>query len=94
MTEDEYYSEIEKLEKELITNKNRVGREYAFSNNPYKIGDTIKDHIGAMIITNIKYNNSVMSLPQCVYFGTELNKDGKPSKKQSNRGVWQDNIIK
>ena len=94
MTPEEYHNKIKILENELKVNKNLVGRDYAFSNNPYKIGDTIKDHIGPIIIKDIKFNNSVMSLPQCVYFGTELNKDGKPSKKQTNRGVWQDNIIK
>lgn len=71
--------------------------EFAKSNNPYKVGDIVTDHIGALQIQRISvcapqpYN----PLPCCIYRGVELKKDGTPKKHQDPmRYVYQFNIKK
>ena len=68
------------------------------SNNPYKIGDVIKDHTSTIKIDTI---NVYMSLtdPCCVYSGPELKKDGTPKLpkrdgKQIRATIYQSNIQK
>lgn len=62
------------------------------SNNPYKIGDVVEDHIGKLMIEQICVYEDPWDLPVCVYKGVELNKDGTPRKKQTGRGVYQSNV--
>lgn len=65
--------------------------EFAKANNPYKIGDIVKDHIGKLKIEKISYF-MFYSQPSCIYYGVELKKDGTPCKIQSGRPVYQKNI--
>jgi hypothetical protein len=65
---------------------------YAFSNNPYKIGDFITDHVGTIKIEKIKFS-VYFGGSECVYIGTQYNKDGKVSKKQDRNTIYQSNII-
>lgn len=95
MTPEEYKRKQIELDYELEDRKKTLAKEYALSNNPYKVGDIVTDHIGPLKIEKINISISYLdSLPQCVYFGIELKKDGTPMKKQNARGVWQKNIIK
>jgi hypothetical protein len=94
MTPEEFKQKLQELDSEFEKRKRDLNKEYAFSNNPYKVGDIVTDHIGFLKIQTMKHTVSQYNLPQCVYFGIELKKDGTPMKKQTGRGVWQENIIK
>ena len=68
-------------------------KDFVRANNPYKIGDKITDHIGTVIFEKMGFNWGYLDKPCAIYFGTELNKDGKPNKKGSKRQVYQTNIV-
>jgi len=93
MNRKEYLQKLEELEIELKNKKVELMRDFVIENNPYKIGDKVTDHIGSIIIEKIGfswgYNN-----PCATYFGTELKKDGTPTKRLTKRTVWQSNIVK
>ena len=93
MTRQEFHEKLDKIEFEYNIAKNRLYREYAISNNDVKVGDTVEDHIGSILVEKIScdYSNAAGFL-QCTYFGVELNKDGKPNKKGNKRTVWQNNL--
>ena len=54
MTKNEYKLQLEKLEKEFQAKKIILIKEFALSNNPYKIGDKISDQCSTIEITEIK----------------------------------------
>ena len=71
-----------------------LAKEYAFSNNPYKIGDVVIDKIKTIKIEKIQFTlGGFQSTPECVYTGIELTKKGDPNKKGNKRSVYQSNII-
>lgn len=94
MDKETLKTKLKELQEQFKIDEKNIIREFAFSNNPYKIGDIVTDHIGSIKIEKIKYSYSANfdELPQCVYYGIELNKNGKPSKKQNHTAVWQCNI--
>jgi len=92
MTPEEFNTRKNQLERELEINIKLLASEYAISNNPYPIGTIVTDQLGSLKIEKIKATMSFRGLPQCVYSGIELKKDGTPMKKQTGRYVWQENI--
>jgi hypothetical protein len=95
MTPEEYKQKLLELDYEFEDRKYKLQKEFALSNNPHPIGTIVTDHIGSLKIEKIRTTKTLAnSLPQCVYFGIELKKDGTPMKKQTGRGAWQENIKK
>jgi len=95
MTQQQYDAAINSLYTEYEQKKKKVAEEYAFANNPYKIGDVISDHIGTIIIEKIRFSFPFGSkYPCCVYVGTQLKKDGTPHKRQEYTKIFQTNIVK
>lgn len=94
MTKEEYKERIISIERECTIKKNKLKRECALSNNPYKVGDVVEDHIGKLRIERIGVYTNPWNLPSCVYYGIELKKDGTPCKRQTNRPVYQLYIIR
>lgn len=73
----------------------RLWKEYAESNNPYKIGDIINDHSGYGRIESIQVNKAFGNeYPECVYWCEELTVKYLPKKNPSKRNIWQSNIKK
>ena len=93
MTKDDLRLKLQELEQEYHLKQKEVMREYCNANNPYKIGDKFTDHIGTILIEKISYSYSIQfsGTPSCVYFGTELNKNGQPNKRNKKRNAWQSN---
>lgn len=93
----EYSEKKQELDSEYIKKTKILQREFAEFNNPYKIGDVIRDHMGRIEIKSIKWTVPVSlglpHLPCCVYSGLVLNKNNKPGKKPKTRVVYQSNII-
>lgn len=88
----DYSKKMDELNKAHEKSKKELSTKYALSNNPFKIGDIITDHIGSVKITKIKI--SLYPKPACVYEGVILNKNLSPNKLNKTRTVYQPNIIK
>ena len=95
MTKEELELKFREIRKDSDKKIESVIIHFCKSNNPYSIGDTFTDHIGTIRIESIQYSGgSSTSSPCCVYFGSELKKDGTPRKDGSKRKAWQSNDIK
>jgi len=96
MTTEELKHELNQLENRYRRDKKDALTRYALSNNTLKVGDIATDHMGSVVIEEIKIDiNSVFSdlLAQCVYIGQELKKNGQPTTKQKRRDVYQSNLV-
>lgn len=89
MTLSELKSQINDLHDKFESDIRSLKRHYCWLNKRYNIGDKFTDHIGSIIVEEIRYHYS--SEPCCVYYGTELKKDGTPRKDGSKRQAWQSN---
>lgn len=94
MTKEEYQEKMEWLKQEFKSNQIKLMIAYVDSNNPYKLGDIVTDHIGSIIVEKISCDLSYDGHPCAVYTGIELKKDDTPNKRGNKRSVWQSNIIK
>ena len=95
MTKEEYKELIKKEEKRHKEAIRLINLTYTASNNPYTINDVVSDHYYTIQIKTIKHGiMSLRDFPQCVYYGLELRKDGKPKVKQDWSPVFQSNIKK
>lgn len=94
MTYEEYKNKIKEIEAEANHRKKLLMKVYCDANNPYKVGDIVKDHIGSIQIESIAYDyGSSYSAPCCVYKGPVLKKDLTPVKRGEKRSCYQSNII-
>ena len=91
MKKSELIKALVDLEKEFNDNKHEIYKQYAESNNPYKVGDIISDYYHSIKIVNWRTHIS-LGTPELVYYGVELKKDGTPNKKQNNTTIYQSNI--
>lgn len=96
MTESEFRIRLKGLEAEFNNNRKTLLRDFAFSNNPYVIGDIIEDEYGIIIkIDKILYREVLGELipSECSYVGTKLKKDLTPYKKDIAEKIYQSKII-
>ena len=91
MKKQELEQKLKELQKEYDLKQKEVMKQFCDANNPYKVGDKFTDHIGSIIVEKIRYSYTVTGTPSCVYFGTELKKDGTPKKNNDKRNAWQSN---
>ena len=68
-----------------------LGKEYAFANNPYKIGDIIKCYDVTIKIEVINFYNEYPS--RCVYKGKKLTKALIPFKSGETDSIYQSTSI-
>lgn len=93
MTKEEYKTKLDELEHEFSIKKQQLARNYAYSNNTYKIGDVISDHATTLKITGMSWTFGYSYVPAyIVYRGIELTKNGEPKKRQNNTVIRQTNI--
>ena len=93
MTKQELEQKLKELQQDYELKQKEVIRQFCDANNPYKVGDKFTDHIGTIIIEKIRYSYTLTRIPACVYFGSELKKDGTPKKNKSRRNAWQLNDV-
>jgi hypothetical protein len=93
MTIQDLQQKLKELRQEHELKQKEIMRQYCDSNNPYQIGDKFTDHIGSIIVEKIRYSYTVTGEPCCVYFGTELKKDGTLKKNDVKRQAWQPNDV-
>lgn len=95
MTREEYENKKALLKKRYDKELKLIQQEFAFSNNPYKIGDIIKSNSDQIIkIDNIKwYSNGLLNdFPTCLYSGELYTKAMKPFKKSKRDRISQWNV--
>lgn len=88
----EYKEKISALQKEYQKKKQIIDRDYALSNNPHKIGETISDHIGKGIIKSMEVYTDYSGQPAMRYRVDNLTKRGTISKRESERYIYQRNL--
>jgi hypothetical protein len=93
MNKEELKAQLENLERKHQLQKQELVREYCWANNSYKIGDKFTDQMGSIVIEKIRWSYGSFFNPSCVYFGTELKKDGTPNKLGKKRNAYQSNDI-
>lgn len=82
MTKKEYESRLAALEKEHKAKCNELARVFAMANNPYKVGDILRDHYQIIRVERIGWGHNLRGLPECWYRGTQLTKKLEPKKRQ------------
>jgi hypothetical protein len=94
MTPEEYQTEISAIEKRAESERKVLDKKYASLNNHIQPGEIVTDHMGSVLVEEIKFYRGT-GLPMCVYYGKILNKDGSVTKKKVNkRAVYQSNLVK
>lgn len=92
MNSRELIDQLDALENEHNANIRKLVEKYCYSINPYKKGDFFKDHIGVIEIEKIKISiDRPYEDSRCVYYGTIINKNGKPNKLGKKRWAHQSN---
>jgi hypothetical protein len=90
MTETEFKTKRAELKREYHAQLVRLSSDYAFSNNPHKIGDIISDETGPIEIEVIRWVTVLESdFPQCIYTGKDLRSSAEAGTKRS---IAQNNI--
>jgi len=93
MKEEEFRKTLKEIKDSAYRRELGLRKEFALSNNTVKIGETVTDHIGSIVVEQIKFSaSSLYDTPICVYFGPQLTKAGHPFKDGSKRGVYQSNL--
>ena len=95
MSEETYKAGRAAFYNAYLTKINELKKEFVTSNNPYKEGDIIEDHIGKGLWNGNYhiYTRDSDSLPEMVYHCRVLKKDGTPTKKEEYRGIYGSNIL-
>jgi len=94
---DVYKVNLASIEAKFEIEKKTLAKEFAFANNPYKVGDIITDHNVTIKIDTIKWymgRHWDNELPYCIYQGVALKKNGTPNKKGTIDNIYQNNIVK
>ncbi len=91
---EEYNAKCNTLYKEYHAKMMELACEFAMSNNQVSIGDTIEDHTGKIVVEKISLSAGQLSRPLCKYYGKNLLKSGKQSKREPHRTVYQSNLIR
>ncbi|MBR1526243.1 MAG: hypothetical protein IJ640_06240 [Prevotella sp.] len=95
MSKEEYLKAKKALEEEFGAKKKKLAREFAYSNNPVKIGDIIKDHYKIIRVEELSWNYDFCTRNPCMYYhGTRLNKKGKPMRRDADDNSMSQMIIR
>lgn len=85
MNKEEYLKAEKVLKEEFEAKKKQLAREFAFSNNPVKIGDIITDHCRTIRVEKFLCGYDFCShMPCMVYRGVRLTKKGEPAKREAD----------
>ena len=94
-TLENYKKGLAEIENEATVRKNKLAREFAEANNPFKEGDIITDGVDTLEIKSFKVSLGWgNTLPEIVCYGVELKKDGTPKIRQSRICIYQSSATK
>ena len=84
MNKEEYLKAKKALEEECEIKKKHLAREFAYSNNPVKIGDIITDNYKTIRVEKLLWGYNIGTPFSCMYYrGTRLTKNGQPAKREA-----------
>ena len=83
MNKEEYIKAEKALKEEFEEKRKQLAREFAYSNNPVKIGDIITDHCKTIRVEKLLWTRNFCNPPCMVYRGVRLTKKGEPSKRNT-----------
>ena len=93
MDKSQYNERLKNIESSYQQEKKELAKAYAFANNPYKVGDILRDHFQTLKITYIGWGFGTFNdFPACTYQGVILKKDLTPRKDLMNGVMWQNNV--
>lgn len=92
MTLDEYKAEVDKINRESDKKKNDLIIRYCHENARFKAGDIVEDHNGKVLVEKVVASRMFSGIPDPVYRGKSLKKDGTPRKDVEIRNVYQSDI--
>jgi len=94
MSKDELKQQLDFAEDQYKQNKHEILKKYAMENNPYKVGDKIRDADGEGAILRIGYSlYNYGALPCCLYTIENRTKSGSISKREPTRSIYQSRVI-
>lgn len=101
MTENEYLEKRREINERHKNDIDMLELFYCLSKTPYKVGDIVQDHIGAVRITGVNdgvwhalYDRDFTRI-SLVFKGIDVKKsDFTPKKKSEERDVYETNIEK
>ncbi len=95
MIKEEFTRLKDKLKDQHSQEIRDLDMSFALSNNPYKEGDIITSHLVSIKIEKILLQEGYGGhLPECIYYGPLVKKDGTPFKNGKTDHIYQSNIIK
>ena len=65
MTHEEYKARLAALEKEFRVKRIEVARDYAMSNNPYKVGDILQNDSCILRVERVLWGYKYSGEPEC-----------------------------
>ena len=100
MTKKDFLAELTLIRQDYKKAKEDLYLNFAEENNPYKIGDIVRDHYHTIKIRKIKHRfpderaifNDRSDFPTSIFTGTELTKDLSPKRIQRNIFMYQCNV--
>jgi hypothetical protein len=85
MNKEEFLKAEKTLKEELEIKKKQLLREFAYSNNPVKIGDIITDHYKTIRVEKFLWGRYFGTPFSCMFYrGTRLTKKGEPAKRDTD----------
>ncbi len=94
MDETQYKDKLKRILEKFESAKKEIAKEYAFSNAEYSVGDIVTGQCDTIKIEKLKYTSPPRDLPEAVYWGACLKKNGTPRKDGKTAYVYQSNIRK
>lgn len=94
LSEAEYNTRLEALQKEHKQQLTSLAHEYAVRNREYKVGDILRSDYAIISVETIVWNaGSKCTLPHIVYVGMELTKKLAPKKNARKMKIPQFAVV-
>src|SRR5690242_19211836 len=88
MTEQEYHKELESIERDYESQKQKLYIKYGMSKKLFENGNVIKSHNGQLLMIDKITVSKFHGLPEPVYHGFELKKDLTPRKDKNRISIY------
>jgi len=93
MTVPEYKAAFDEIRDRQRKELDELNRKFATENSTVKIGDIITDGNRRIKIDDISVTiDWFTDMPQCMYEGVELKKDGTPRKDGNRYSIYQESL--
>ena len=91
MNQDEYRAKLAEVRERHKAELEKLTVEYIMESQPLSVGDFATDHIGTIMVEDIMPCGTP-DHPNCIYFGLQYTKAGKPFKSGAKRKLYRCNL--